>query len=251
MLLDTIRNNTNGVRGIGGASAVETDGAYVFVAGRSDNSVTVFLRDASTGALRYVQSVLDGRGARGIFQPTGLAIANGQLVVASAVARNGTHGGFAALNIAPPGDSQPALVDVTHTRVESLTVAGSDVDDGVRLIRGPEASETETPTAIPITIEANGGTDLVAVSDTGAGASLTIDLGAGDDSLTIGQAAPRTVSQTVSVTTGDGSDAVNVQQLSSGVALSVGLHGDGGATDIVQVRGAGVPTNANEPAVVC
>src|SRR5881628_2053132 len=51
-----------GVDGLTGADgiAISPDGAYVYVAGRNDDSLAVFSRDAATGALTYVQIQRDG-----------------------------------------------------------------------------------------------------------------------------------------------------------------------------------------------
>src|SRR5437867_3646496 len=49
-------NGLDGAEGI----AISPDGAYVYVAGRNDDSLAVFSRDAATGALTYVQIQADG-----------------------------------------------------------------------------------------------------------------------------------------------------------------------------------------------
>ena len=49
-------NGLDGAEGI----AISPDGAYVYVAGRNDDSLAVFSRDAATGALTYVQIQRDG-----------------------------------------------------------------------------------------------------------------------------------------------------------------------------------------------
>ncbi len=55
------KQGSAGVEGLGGASAVAVspDGANVYVAGTQDNSVAVFVRDAGTGALAFVERKRD------------------------------------------------------------------------------------------------------------------------------------------------------------------------------------------------
>ena len=252
---DTIRNNQNGVRGIGGASAVELspDGAYLFVAGQTDNGVTAFVRDTATGALRYAQTIQDGRGANGIYQPTGLAMVNGKLLVSSGRARNGTRGGFALLDVATLSNAQPTRVEVNHVAAESLTVTGGNDADTVRLVRYPDAASTRTANAIPLTINTLGGPDTVVVSDTGRDTRqlsqffLTLDAGSGDDTLTITQADDRgatPVRSNFNLVMGTGSDRVNVQRLAPSTGVYVYVDGDAGVSDLIQVNGFGVPASS-------
>src|SRR5439155_1002922 len=49
-------NGLDGAEGI----AISPDGAHVYVAGRNDDSLAVFSRDAATGALTYVEIQRDG-----------------------------------------------------------------------------------------------------------------------------------------------------------------------------------------------
>jgi 6-phosphogluconolactonase (cycloisomerase 2 family) len=57
-------DNTGGVNGLAGAHSVDVspDGAHVYVAGRYDDAVAVFARNASTGALTFVEVQIDGLG---------------------------------------------------------------------------------------------------------------------------------------------------------------------------------------------
>jgi 6-phosphogluconolactonase (cycloisomerase 2 family) len=76
-----MRDRVKGVRGLGGAVSVvvSPDGESVYVAGREDDSLVAFRRDAKTGKLRFVESTRE----RG-FGPTALAIApDGRHVYAS------------------------------------------------------------------------------------------------------------------------------------------------------------------------
>ena len=76
-----MRDRVAGVRGLGGAVsvAVSADGTSVYVAGREDDSLVVFARDAKSGKLRFVESERERD-----FGPTSLAIApDGRHVYAS------------------------------------------------------------------------------------------------------------------------------------------------------------------------
>jgi 6-phosphogluconolactonase (cycloisomerase 2 family) len=69
--LSVMRDRVGGVRGLGGAVSVvvSPDGRAVYVAGRQDDSIAVFARDAASGKLRFVERKRE----RG-FGPTALAI---------------------------------------------------------------------------------------------------------------------------------------------------------------------------------
>jgi len=76
-----MRDRVAGVRGLGGAVSVVVsgDGTSVYVAGREDDSLVVFERDAKSGKLRFVESERERD-----FGPTSLAIApDGRHVYAS------------------------------------------------------------------------------------------------------------------------------------------------------------------------
>ena len=70
--LSVMRDRVGGVRGLGGAVSVvvSPDGRAVYVAGRQDDSIAVFARDAKSGKLRFVE-----RQREKGFGPTALAIA--------------------------------------------------------------------------------------------------------------------------------------------------------------------------------
>lgn len=70
--LAVMRERYGGVRGLGGAVSVvvSPDGRAVYVAGRQDDSLAVFARDAKSGRLRFVEHKRE----KG-FGPTSLAIA--------------------------------------------------------------------------------------------------------------------------------------------------------------------------------
>jgi cysteine-rich repeat protein len=71
------RQATGGVQGLGGALAVvvSQDGANVYAAGSSDNSIVAFARDADTGALAYLETERNNVGnVVGIGHVNGLAM---------------------------------------------------------------------------------------------------------------------------------------------------------------------------------
>lgn len=71
-------DGTGGVDGLGGARslALSADGAHVYVAGRSDDSVAVFSRDSGSGELTYVESHFDNAsGVDGLSNASGVAVA--------------------------------------------------------------------------------------------------------------------------------------------------------------------------------
>jgi 6-phosphogluconolactonase (cycloisomerase 2 family) len=59
---ETQKDGTNGIDGLGGASAVTVspDGAHVYVAGTAEDAIAIFSRSATTGALAFVGFVRDG-----------------------------------------------------------------------------------------------------------------------------------------------------------------------------------------------
>ena len=82
------RPGESGVEGIAGAMAIALapDGAQVYVAGASDNAVTVFDRDADSGLLAKLASYRNGEdGIDGLNGPLGLAVSpdGGHVYVAS------------------------------------------------------------------------------------------------------------------------------------------------------------------------
>ena len=58
------KDGTDGVDGLGGARtvAVSPDGGHVYVGGQHDDALAVFSRDATTGALTFVESIFDDLG---------------------------------------------------------------------------------------------------------------------------------------------------------------------------------------------
>jgi DNA-binding beta-propeller fold protein YncE len=58
------RDGVDGVQGLGGAwsVAVSPDGRHLYAAAFADQAVSVFARDATTGALRFVEAQVNGAG---------------------------------------------------------------------------------------------------------------------------------------------------------------------------------------------
>ena len=63
-------NGLDGAQGI----AISPDGAHVYVAGRNDDAVAVFSRDAATGKLTFVEFQRDGSGVDGLLGAKGVAV---------------------------------------------------------------------------------------------------------------------------------------------------------------------------------
>jgi 6-phosphogluconolactonase (cycloisomerase 2 family) len=144
-----VHDNEADVQGLGGAVSVSVsgDGRFVYVAGREDDSLVVFARDAKTGRLRFVQSERE----RG-FGPTSLAIAPGGRHVyvsgfdASAIAvyeRDATSGRLTRRGAVRDRDEPAhALSNAASVAVSpdgALVVAASYGEDALELFaRDPE-----------------------------------------------------------------------------------------------------------------
>ena len=86
--LSVVRDGVGGVNGLAGISCVTVspDGAHVYAAGRNDDSVAIFGRNAGTGALTYLGRVVDGvSGVDGLNGARALAVSpdGAQVYVAS------------------------------------------------------------------------------------------------------------------------------------------------------------------------
>jgi 6-phosphogluconolactonase (cycloisomerase 2 family) len=94
--VQTLSDNQGGVDGLGGASSVvvSSDGQQVYVTGSTDNSVAVFNRNGSTGALTFSMVLRDGEnGVTGLLGAASLAL---------------SHDG-ASLYVASPGSNALAV----------------------------------------------------------------------------------------------------------------------------------------------
>lgn len=126
LALVTIVSSAEGqplVNGLGGASGlvVSPDGAHVYVASRYDDAVAILRRDATTGALSFVDSVLEGRHvAEGLAGATALAIsADGNVLV---VAGRGDRTAVFARD-APSGALTLLGANVESSRVRQPSLA--------------------------------------------------------------------------------------------------------------------------------
>ena len=74
------KDGFGGVDGLAGASALalSEDGLHLYATGADDNAVAVFGRDAATGALTFVEAIVDGfGGAEGLAGASGVAVSPG------------------------------------------------------------------------------------------------------------------------------------------------------------------------------
>src|SRR5262245_13216255 len=117
--LEVHRDGEAGVEGLGGAFAltVSPDGAHVYAAALGDNALTVFARDAGSGALSFVEAKIDGVGG-----VDGLAA-----VSAVAVSPDGAHVYTASLG----DDAVAAFARDAGTGALTFVNAVRDGDSGV------------------------------------------------------------------------------------------------------------------------
>lgn len=134
------RNGSNGVAGLVGAYgiALTPDNAYVYVTAMSDNALSIFSRNASTGKLSYVGSVFNGSG--GISGMTGA-----RPVVSSSNGAQVYVGGFndaaiavlrmtgADLAVTVSGGTLPVRVGDQVSYVQTVTNLGLDQATNVTL----------------------------------------------------------------------------------------------------------------------
>ncbi|WP_422923846.1 PKD domain-containing protein [Singulisphaera sp. PoT] len=216
--VQSLRDGSGGVQGIDGAVKVivSGDGKYVVVAGGTD-TLAVFGRDPSTGALTVLQQLRDGSaGMTGIDGVSDLDFNGGRLYVSSAGSIFGS-GGVAVLNVAantPP----PRTYDVSFDGVESLTVQSAGGGDIVN------AGEV----AVPFTLNTQGGADFVTLRNTGAGKATTVNLGNDGDTLDLLSTGDNS---TTTVNGGDGGDTIRLY--ANGTGASTTLNGGDGADQIL------------------
>ncbi|MDD2816146.1 MAG: beta-propeller fold lactonase family protein [Thiotrichaceae bacterium] len=134
------RNGSNGVTGLVGAYgiALTPDNAYVYVTAMSDNALSIFSRNASSGKLSYVGSVLNGSG--GVSGMTGA-----RPVVSSSSGAQVYVGGFsdaaiavlrmtgADLAVSATGGILPVRVGDQVSYVQTVTNLGLDQATNVTL----------------------------------------------------------------------------------------------------------------------
>jgi 6-phosphogluconolactonase (cycloisomerase 2 family) len=129
-------DGAGGVNGLAGANsvAVSPDGGHVYVAGRFDDAVAVFQRNAANGTLTFLDVEIDGAGGvDGLTDVTSVAVSpDGEHVYA---ASNGDQ----AVAIFDRGPATGLLTFVTSVS-DTLPDAQIDVDDHRTLTLSPDGA---------------------------------------------------------------------------------------------------------------
>ncbi|ALG68758.1 beta-propeller fold lactonase family protein [Beggiatoa leptomitoformis] len=137
--VQVLRDGVDGLDGLGGAFAVlaSPDGNYVYVTATSDNAITVFVRNLSTGALTLLDSLVDGvetvdglAGARGLALSTGGANVYVTGFNDNAVSTFRISSADVSLSL-QANPSGALLVGANLSYVLTVTNAGSDTATGV------------------------------------------------------------------------------------------------------------------------
>jgi YD repeat-containing protein len=165
--VQTVSGGQGGVPALTGASALALsgDGAFLYVLASSDNSLSVFSRNATTGQLTFVQRIQDGvGGVDGLAGAQSLAVIGNHLYVASEADNSLTHfnrnattgqltffqkitvAGAAAVAAAPDGISVHVISSTTGNLVSyrrnattgSLT-SPTTVSGATSFLTGPQA----------------------------------------------------------------------------------------------------------------
>jgi len=127
-LVQTVQDNTGGVDGLAGATAlaVSPEGAHVYVAGKLDDAIAVFSRDASTGTLSFIElerQAVDG--ASGLDGVQALAVSPDGTHVYSAAGTGNALGVF---------DRDPATGSLTFVQAQRDAVGTVDGLAGVAAV---------------------------------------------------------------------------------------------------------------------
>src|SRR5437764_5173727 len=217
-------NGLDGAEGI----AISPDGAHVYVAGRNDDSLAVFSRDAATGALTYVEIQRDGYagvvqgllGAKAVaVSPDGAHVyAAGSLENAVAVfGRDAATGKLTFIEVQREG--QNGVLGLFGAKAVTVSLDGANLyvaggyDDALVVFdRNPE---TGMLTSVQLLEDGVGGVnglngaDAVAVSPDGTHVFVT---GSVDNALAVFERDPATGTLTY------------VERLRDGIAGVDGLH---------------------------
>ncbi|MCB9937169.1 MAG: beta-propeller fold lactonase family protein [Planctomycetaceae bacterium] len=234
-LTQSIAGGQNGIPSMLGASdvAVSQDGRFVFVSVPDRDAVLVFARDAE-GELLFAQLVRDGRsGVSGLTQPTDLLVEGDTLIVSTAAGRGATTGGFTFFDITTDPLPDPQRLVTAFDTVESVKLTTREGDDRVRLLQAPSGDVQQT------SIVTGGGSDQVTVFDIAPAQTTQLDLGDGNDSLTIAHSS----SGTTDINAGLGEDLIRVAMVGDGSQTLIGLD-DGTDGDIAVVSSVGIPATA-------
>ncbi len=145
VFLESLLDETGGVDGIDGAVdlTVSPDGAHLYVAGKTDDAVAVFTRDAGAGTLSFVELERDNvGGVEGLDRPVGVAVSpDGAHVYLAgdaedavvAFARNSQDGSLTFLAHYAPDPLQDRVFDVTLSPDGAHLYAASFLTDGIAL----------------------------------------------------------------------------------------------------------------------
>lgn len=266
---------TDGVGGVDGMShpvavALSSDllQANVYVAGQGDNAITVFARNAATGALTLVQTVQEGdRGVAGIEGITSLIVsddnrfvfASGGTDTIAVFQRDSLTGALTLvqrLRNGSGGVSQdgPMAIVAGIERAMALTLspdglhlyvgsAGPEVGSGgvavfevEQTFPTPARFEVDYSAVEDLTVQSAGSSDFVNAGDVVI--PFTLLTQEGPDVVTIRNTGPST---TTTVNLGDDGDALDL--LSTGASSTTTIQGGSGADDLsVFATAAGATT---------
>ncbi len=209
--LESARNGSRGVRGLGGVSSLVTTDQYVFAVGTQDDSLVVFHRGVD-GRLTFAQRLGNLFGdVEGLENPNAVAIsADGNwLYVASSGEGAGRPGGLAWFRIAQDVPAARPLV-VDYSGIQELTVQSGDGDDRVRT--------NDVPETVTVSVLLGEGFDELDLVGTREGATTKIYGEAGNDTVRIWATG---AGSTTEVHAGGGNDTIRVAGDRLGAAVSV------------------------------
>lgn len=135
-LVEQQQDGVNGVDGLDGAIAVivSPDGKHVYAAGAQDNAVAVFSRNATTGALTFVERIEDASNLAAVYavaiSPDGQNVYAGSLAGDKVVvfSRNATNGRLSWIQIEDSYSVRALTVSPDGQHVYVASIAGDYVD---------------------------------------------------------------------------------------------------------------------------
>ncbi|MDO9297068.1 PKD domain-containing protein [Bradyrhizobium sp.] len=224
VLVETLHNGTDGVRGLSGPTevAVTPDGKYVIAVGGSGDTLAVFQRSTTTGKLVFAQVVRDNVGGiQGLGVPTSLAfgatydvdnVLTGLKVYVGSLGSATDRGGLASFDVSltqPP----PASFVTEYSGIEGLALSTAGGSDTVTIVSAPPGIVRST------TIDTNGGDDRVVVDDYIN--ATTINLGDDNDFLDLRVTNAKTAADGITVNGGAGQDTIDVQNTGNNATTAV------------------------------